>query len=94
MGKWLARRLSQAAGEGELPEDVCMPLTAREMQVLMCVANGMSNKEISRNLNISEQTVKNHMSSVLRKLGVDDRTQAAMYAVRHGWVRVQDLAVA
>ena len=94
MGKWLARRLSQAAGEGELPEDVCMPLTAREMQVLMCVANGMSNKEISRNLNISEQTVKNHISSVLRKLGVDDRTQAAMYAVRHGWVRVQDLAVA
>jgi DNA-binding NarL/FixJ family response regulator len=94
MGKWLARRLSGAAEEGELPEEVCVPLTTREMQVLMCVAHGMSNKQISRNLSISEQTVKNHMSAVLRKLDVDDRTQAVMYAVRHGWVRVQDLVVA
>ena len=92
MATWLTRRLSGAAGEGDLPEDVCVPLTTREMEVLQCVAGGMSNKEISRHLRISEQTVKNHMSAILRKLAVEDRTQAAMYAVRHGWIRVQDLA--
>jgi DNA-binding NarL/FixJ family response regulator len=92
MGAWLTRRLSGAAAEGDLPEDVCVPLTSREMEVLQCVAGGMSNKEISRHLHISEQTVKNHMSAILRKLAVEDRTQAAMYAVRHGWIRVQDLA--
>ena len=94
LGSWLTRRLGSAAGEHLLPEDVCVPLTSREMEVLQCVAHGMSNKEISRQLRISEQTVKNHMSAILRKLNVADRTQAAMYAVRHGWVRVQDLVVA
>lgn len=90
MSKWLSRKLYSMAESGEVPEQVCAPLTGREMEVLQCVSQGMSNKEISRHLNISEQTVKNHMSAVLRKLSVDDRTQAAMYAVRHGWVRVQD----
>jgi DNA-binding NarL/FixJ family response regulator len=94
LGSWLTRRLGKAAGDGELPEDVCVPLTTREMEVLQAVANGLSNKEIARHLSISEQTVKNHMSAILRKLAVDDRTQAAMYAVRHGWIRVQDLAKA
>jgi DNA-binding NarL/FixJ family response regulator len=94
LGGWLTRRLGSTASEHVLPEDVCLPLTTREMEVLHCVAHGMSNKEISRRLRISEQTVKNHMSAVLRKLNVADRTQAAMYAVRHGWVRLQDLVVA
>jgi len=94
LGVWMAHRLGSVASEHELPEDVCLPLTSREMEVLQCVAHGMSNKEISRELKISEQTVKNHMSAVLRKLNVADRTQAAMYAVRHGWVRLQDLVVA
>ena len=92
MTSWLTHRLSSAAAEGELPEEVCVPLTAREMEVLECVAHGMSNKEIARHLRISEQTVKNHMTAILRKLSVEDRTQAAMYAVRQGWVRLQDLA--
>jgi len=94
LGNWLAKRLANVAAEGELPEEKCMPLTSREMEVLQCVARGMSNKEISRHLSISEQTVKNHVSAILRKLAVDDRTQAAMYAVRHGWVRLQDLVAA
>ena len=63
-------------------------LSNREMQVLSCVTQGMSNKEIARNLGISQQTVKNHVTSILRKLGVEDRTQAALYALRHGWVRL------
>lgn len=59
-------------------------LTGREQQVLQMVARGRSNREIARSLGVSEKTVKTHVSSVLAKLGVQDRTQAAVYAVRHG----------
>ena len=58
-------------------------LTAREREVLAGIADGRSNKEIARSLRVSEKTVKAHVSAVLAKLGVQDRTQAAVYAVRH-----------
>ena len=58
-------------------------LTAREREVLAQVAEGRSNREIARLLHMSEKTVKTHVSSVLAKLGVADRTQAALYAVRN-----------
>ncbi len=64
------------------------PLSPREMEILELVTRGASNKEIAHRLTISQQTVKNHMTAVLRKLRVDDRTQAAVYALRHGWVRL------
>jgi DNA-binding NarL/FixJ family response regulator len=48
----------------------------------------MSNKQVAYALSISEQTVKNHMSSILRKLSVNDRTQAVVYAMRQGWIRM------
>jgi DNA-binding NarL/FixJ family response regulator len=59
-------------------------LTGREREVLALIADGRSNREIARLLGVAEKTVKAHVSSVLAKLGVQDRTQAAVYAVRHG----------
>jgi DNA-binding NarL/FixJ family response regulator len=61
-------------------------LSFREMEVLDCVAHGLSNKEIASELFVSEQTVKNHMTSVFKKMEVEDRVQALLFAVRHGWV--------
>jgi DNA-binding NarL/FixJ family response regulator len=67
----------------EMTED---PLTPREREVLVLIGRGMPNKLIARELSLSEKTVKAHVSSILAKLGVTDRTQAALYAVREGIV--------
>jgi DNA-binding NarL/FixJ family response regulator len=69
-------------------EDSFVPLSPREMEILEYVTHGRSNKEIAYALGISHQTVKNHMTAILRKLQVDDRTQAAVYALSRGWVRL------
>jgi DNA-binding NarL/FixJ family response regulator len=72
-----ARLLAEVAGD---------PLTPREREVLSLVGRGMANKVIARELGLAEKTVKAHVSSILAKLGVADRTQAALYAVREGLV--------
>jgi len=66
-------------------------LSRREMDILQSLTQGLSNKEIARMLGISQQTVKNHMTSLLSKFGAVDRTQLAVLALRRGVVRLQDL---
>ncbi len=63
-------------------------LTKRELEVLIQVANGMSNKEIALNLDISERTVKNHISNIFKKIDVSDRTQAAVFAIKNNIIKV------
>jgi two-component system, NarL family, response regulator LiaR len=70
--------------EVSTPEKSSQPLTEREIDVLRLLARGKSNKEISQELTIGEQTVKTHVSHILDKLGVPSRTQAALYAIRAG----------
>jgi NarL family two-component system response regulator LiaR len=67
-------------------ESPFMELTAREMDVLRCLANGASNKEIASQLSVSLTTARTHVSSILRKLNLENRTQAALYARQHGLV--------
>lgn len=86
--RWLARQVEGATRMYVNPGDPYDPLSDREMEVLTYVTKGMSNKEIAVLMGISHQTVKNHVTSILRKLSVDDRTQAAIFALRHGWVRL------
>ncbi len=63
-------------------------LTKRELEVLVQVANGMFNKEIANTLNISERTVKNHLSNIFRKIEVSDRTQAAVFAIKNDIIKL------
>ena len=63
-------------------------LTKRELEVLILIANGMFNKEIAMKLNISERTVKNHISNIFKKIEVVDRTQAAVFAIRNGLIQL------
>jgi DNA-binding NarL/FixJ family response regulator len=88
LGEWI---VAQTEGSMQLysdPGEPYQPLSTREAEVLYHVTQGLSNKEIAVLLGISHQTVKNHVTAILRKLGVGDRTQAALYAIRRGWVRL------
>lgn len=64
------------------PEEIKSSLTKRELNILRLIAEGQYNKEIAATLNISEKTVKNHISNIFKKIDVSDRTQAAVYAIR------------
>ena len=72
----------------DVDQDKLQTLTKRELEILTQVAGGMFNKEISVNLNISERTVKNHISNIFRKIDVSDRTQAAVFAIRNNIVKL------
>ena len=90
LAEWITERFEEIDAFWEGAEDMFMPLSGREMEILQLITRGMSNKEVALQLSISHQTVKNHMTSILRKLAVNDRTQAAVYALRKGWIRLQD----
>jgi DNA-binding NarL/FixJ family response regulator len=76
------RRVTGALATPRLAADVEVPLTQRESEVLKQLAYGLTNKEIAATLHISYETVKEHVQHILRKIGVSDRTQAAVWAVR------------
>lgn len=87
IGDWLLRNIKRFGGgmfSGD--EEFLSPLTPREMEILELVVQGMSNRRIAYHLGISHQTVKNHMTAILRKLGAAGRTEAAVSALRRGWV--------
>jgi DNA-binding NarL/FixJ family response regulator len=80
------RRVTGALATPRLAADVEVPLTQRESEVLRQLALGLTNKEIAQSLSISYETVKEHVQHILRKIGVSDRTQAAVWAVRKNLV--------
>jgi len=80
------KRIAAAMKVRQVIDDDDVPLTQRETQVLRHVALGLSNREIGRSLEISVETVKEHVQNILRKIAVSDRTQAAVWAVRKGLV--------
>ena len=89
---WLDAEMQKVRHLYSEPGSPFHPLSEREVEVLTCVVKGMSNKEIASSLGISHQTVKNHVTSILRKFGVEDRTQAVVYALKRGWVKLNDNA--
>ena len=80
------RRVTGALSTPRAAAELEVPLTKRESEVLKQLALGLSNKEIAQSLSISYETVKEHVQHILRKVGVSDRTQAAVWAVRRGLV--------
>jgi two-component system, NarL family, response regulator DegU len=84
------KQFQEMVSMGMSVESVTAPLTNRETQILRYVADGNSNKKIAQILDISEQTIKNHVSSILRKLNANDRAHAVVLAIRRGWISAND----
>ncbi len=76
---------------GKTMDTIAAPLTSRETEILNYIANGNSNKQIAYILQISEQTIKNHVSNILRKLNANDRAHAVVLAIRYGWISAEEL---
>lgn len=89
--EWLNTQIKEAVKPNPAEDtEPFGPLSGREMEILRHVTRGLSNKAIAQILGISQQTVKNHMTSILDKLNVEGRTQAAVYALKRGWVRAEE----
>jgi len=87
VAKRILQQFQELSREKEIAE-FTSPLTHREMEILGYMAKGYLNKQIANELDVSEQTVKNHITSILRKLNVNARTQAVVVAIRKGLVSV------
>ena len=92
VGRRLLEEFQSMARNPRLRE-VMAPLSQREMELLQQLGQGRSNKEIAHLLSITPQTVKNHMTSILRKLDVNDRTQAVLAGLRYGWITLEEEAL-
>jgi DNA-binding NarL/FixJ family response regulator len=88
VARHVLQQFKDMASLGDNMETVVAPLTQRETQILNYIADGNTNKQIARILNISEQTIKNHVSAILRKLNANDRAHAVVLAIKHGWIKV------
>jgi len=84
------KQFQEMVSMGMTVESITAPLTSRETQILRYVADGNSNKKIAQILEISEQTIKNHVSSILRKLNANDRAHAVVLAIRRGWISINE----
>ena len=82
-------QLQELLRERKAEAFISSPLTPRELEILRHIARGYMNKQIAGKLGISEQTIKNHMSSILRKLDANDRTQAVVLAMHYGWIPLE-----
>jgi DNA-binding NarL/FixJ family response regulator len=88
LAKRVLTQFQDIAFLGKAIEEIVAPLTKRETQILNYVANGYTNKQIASHLQISEQTIKNHVSAIMRKLNANDRAHAVVLAIRHGFILV------
>lgn len=86
----IAPLLLEASNKEDKQEDTSSVLSSREHEVLKLIAEGLFNKEIAYKLSISEKTVKNHVSNIFKKIGVSDRTQAAVYAIKNNIVDIYE----
>ncbi|MFC1902617.1 LuxR C-terminal-related transcriptional regulator [Chloroflexota bacterium] len=84
------RQFQDMISLGKGMESVTAPLTSRETEILTYIAEGNSNKQIAHILKISEQTIKNHVSAILRKLNANDRAHAVVLAIRHGLISIEE----
>ena len=90
VARHVLRQFEEMAHMQKNPTEILVaPLTSRETQILTYVANGNTNKQIAAALQISEQTIKNHVSAILRKLNANDRAHAVVLAMRHGWISLE-----
>ena len=83
------RQFQDIAAMGKTIEDITTPLTSKEVQILTLIAEGNTNKRIAAILGMSEQTIKNHVSAILRKLNANDRAHAVFLAIRNGWISTE-----
>ena len=86
----MLEQFRSATSNEHAPHSAFAPLTDRELEILRKVSDGLTNAEIGYALGISAQTVKNHVTSILRKLAVNDRTQAVVTALKRGWLSIDD----
>jgi two-component system response regulator DegU len=90
VAKHVLRRFQDIESLGDNMDTIVALLTQREKQILSYIAEGNTNKKIAHILKISEQTIKNHVSAILRKLNANDRAHAVVLAIRQGWISISE----